>query len=171
MAALVCCIMTVHRLERAHAPPVNPLNDPTFPPDLAFEDLPLWMQQARRRVDWGLICALVLGLVSVWPFALRTGLPHGTALELYVYRAAEMADVMADGVIYPRWTPNLLYGAGLPLFTFIAPGSTYPAALYTLLTEGSPVDGVRVLLVFGGVIGALGMFLFVRRRWGANDGD
>lgn len=139
-------------------------------PDLTPDDLPLWMRQAHRRVDWGMVLALVLGLLSVWPFVTRGGLPHGTALELYVHRTAEMADVLRDGVLYPRWAPHLLYGYGLPLFNYVAPGSIYLATLFQLLTESSAVDGVRFVLVLGAVVGAVGMYSFVRRRWGAAAG-
>jgi hypothetical protein len=138
-----------------------------LPPGLSYDDLPLWMRQARRRVDWGLILVLLLGLLSVWPLITRGGLPRGTGLELYVYRTAEMADIIHEGVAYPRWASNLLYGYGLPLFNYTAPGSVYPAAVFSLLTESTPVDGVRSLLIVAALAGAGGMYAFVRRRWGA----
>jgi hypothetical protein len=149
---------------------VDPQTDPTRPPDLDYEDLPLWMRQARRRIDWGLIMALLLGLLSVWPFITRAGLPHGTALEQHVYRAAEMADVMQQGVLYTRWAPNLMYGYGLPLFNYVAPGGTYLATVFQLMTENSAVDGVRFVIIMAALSGALGVYLFVRRRWGSVSG-
>lgn len=124
------------------------------------------MQQARRRVDWGVVLALLLGLLSVWPFVTRGGLPHGTALELYVHRTGEMAEVIGDGSFYPRWAPNLLYGYGLPLFNYTAPGSIFTSALFEILTESSAVDGVRFSLIVGALIGSAGIFTFVRRHWG-----
>ncbi len=145
---------------------VDLLNDSTLPADLSYETLPLWMQQARRRVDWGVVLALLLGLLSVWPFITRGGLPHGTALELYVHRTGEMAEVLGGGNLYPRWAPNLLYGYGLPLFNYAAPGSIYSSALFEILTESSAVDGVRFSLITGALIGSAGMFTFARRRWG-----
>ncbi len=128
------------------------------------------MRQSGRRVEWGLVLAVVLGLLSVWPLIVRGGLPHGTALELYVQRVAEMADALQDGIIYPRWAPTTLYGYGSPLFNYVAPGSLYPAALFELVTESSPVDGVRFMLVAAALAGAAGMYGFVRRRWGAIGG-
>ena len=142
------------------------LDDPSFPPDLSLDDLPLWMRQTRRRLDWGIILALLLGALSVWPFITRGGLPHGTALELHVYRAAEMADIVRDGVLYPRWAPDFLYGYGLPLFNYAAPASTALATFFQLVTESDAVDGVRFVLVTAALAGTAGMYAFVRRRWG-----
>jgi hypothetical protein len=108
-------------------------------------------------------------LLSVWPLIVRWA-AHGTALELYVHRVAEMTDALQDGIIYPRWAPTTLYGYGSPLFNYVAPGSLYPAALFELVTESSPVDGVRFMLVAAALAGAAGMYGFVRRRWGAIGG-
>ncbi len=139
-------------------------------PALTNDDLPLWMRQAHRRIDWGIILALAIALLAIWPFIIRGGLPRGTALELYAYRAAEMADVMGQGVLYPRWAPDLLYGYGLPLFNYASPGSLFLALLFRIATEGSVVDGIRFVLIASSLLGSAGLFLFIRHRWGPVSG-
>ena len=160
---LAALLKSVFRSERQI---VEPRTDLALPSGLDADDLPTWMRYPRRRIDWGILLALALGLLSVWPFITRGGLPRGTALEFHVYRAAEMADALRGGAVYPRWAADALYGYGLPLFNYTAPAVPYLAALFQLITENSAVDGVRFVLIVGALAGAAGMFAFVRRRWG-----
>src|SRR5947208_13602575 len=82
---------------------------------IAREDLPIWMQNSLRGTDWGVLIVLVFSLLAAWPFLLQPGLPRTNASEHYVYRAADTAQAFAEGLLYPRWSPNALTGHGAPI--------------------------------------------------------
>jgi len=51
----------------------------------------------------------------------------------YLIRFVELDHCLRQGVPWPRWTPDLVYGYGYPLFNFFPPLSFYPAELFHLL--------------------------------------
>ena len=52
---------------------------------------------------------------------------------LYLCRFVEFDHCLRQGALWPRWTPDLVYGYGYPLFNFFPPLSFYPAELFHLL--------------------------------------
>jgi hypothetical protein len=93
-----------------------------------------------------------------------------TDAEMHVYRAAEIADSIRQGVLYPRWAPDFYFGYGYPVFNFYSPLSYHIAAYYGLITGLGAVAGTKFVLVLAGYLGAVGMYLFGRDRWGAISG-
>jgi hypothetical protein len=51
----------------------------------------------------------------------------------YLCRFVELDHCLRQGALWPRWTPDLVYGYGYPLFNFFPPLSFYPAELFHLL--------------------------------------
>jgi len=51
----------------------------------------------------------------------------------YLCRFVELDHCLRQGAVWPRWTPDLVYGYGYPLFNFFPPLSFYPAELFHLL--------------------------------------
>jgi hypothetical protein len=138
--------------------------------DISTEDLPLWMRQARRRRDWGLILALILGLLAAWPYVVRPGLPRTNASENYVYLAADYADALREGRLYPRWSPHTLSGYGAPIPHFFPPGAPYTAGMIKVLFTNDTVRAVRIVFILGFCIGAAATYRLVRRQTGAASG-
>ena len=138
--------------------------------DIPTEDLPYWMRQARRGWDWGLLLAVIFGILAAWPFIIRPGLARTNASENYVFLTADYADAMREGRLYPRWSPNALSGYGAPIPHFFPPGAPYSAALIKVLFTNDNVRGVRVAFIIGFVIAAASTYAFVRRRSSAAAG-
>jgi hypothetical protein len=133
-------------------------------------DYPDWMRKAMQPFDWGLFLAFALGIIAGMHFILASGSVPGSALEHYVFRAQDTAEAIAEGRLYPRWSPEAMggYGAPLPVFTPPAPG--YLAGAITYFFTGNPVSATRGL--FALVLGAAAsmMFLFSRRLLDAHTG-
>lgn len=115
------------------------------------------------RLDWGLVLALALGLFAASPFLLRPALPPHTDAELHIYRAAELGHAISEGVLYPRWAPNLYLGYGYPIFHYYAPLTYYLSNAFALILPGvSIVGGVKAVFVTGLLVGSLGTYLLAR---------
>ena len=71
-----------------------------------------------------------------WP-ALRPffteGLTRSFDAGLHMLRIGVLDRHVREGVLLPRWTPDLLLGFGYPLFNFYAPASYYVAEVLLLL--------------------------------------
>jgi len=128
------------------------------------------MKLIRRYLDPGLLVVLALATLALWPLITRPSLPTMTDAEMHVYRAAEIASSIRQGELYPRWAADFYYGYGYPVFDFYSPLTYHIAAYYGLLTGLGPVAGTKFVLVLAGYLGAVGMYLFGRDRWGALSG-
>jgi hypothetical protein len=120
-------------------------------------------------VDPGILVTLLLAALAAWPFLARASLPTFTDAEMHAYRTYEIIAAWQAGVLYPRWAPDLFYAFGYPVFHYYAPLSYYLGAAYGWLFGGATaaaVAGVKFVLVASAFLGAMGMYLFVRDRWG-----
>jgi hypothetical protein len=121
------------------------------------------------RLDPGLVVALLLATLAAWPLLTRSSLPVFTDAEMHAYRTYEILAAWRAGVSYLRWAPDLFYAFGYPVFNYYAPLSYYLGAAYGAVFGGSvapAVAGVKFVLVASAYLGAAGMYLFVRDRWG-----
>ncbi len=119
----------------------------------------------RIPADPGLLVTLLLASLAAWPFLVRASLPTFTDAEMHAYRTYEIMAAWAAGVPYPRWAPDLFYGFGYPVFNYYSPLSYYLGAAYGSVAGGAAA-GVKFVLVLSAYLGAVGMYLFVRDRWG-----
>lgn len=134
--------------------------------EIRAEDLPAWMRPRQRNIDHGLLIVLGLCLALAAPLLARPGLPRDTDLELYEWRSAQVAALVRAGVLYSRWAPDWMYGYGSPVLNYIAPLPHYLAGFHQAVTESSPVDSVKLLLIGSFLLAGTGMYLFARTRWG-----
>jgi hypothetical protein len=123
----------------------------------------------RHAVLEGIV-VLALCLVAVWPFLSRRGLPRETDAELHVFRTAELAHLIRQGELYPRWASDFYYGYGYPLFNFYGPLTYYLGLVLAALPGVDVVAGVKAVFVLGMALSGLGMYAFARDRWGALGG-
>src|SRR5712692_5391555 len=119
-----------------------------------------------RAIDPGWTAVFGLASLAAWPFLTRHSLPTFTDAEMHVYRTYEILAAWRAGVPYLRWAPDLFYAFGYPVFHYYAPLSYYLGAAYGAIW-GGPVAGVKFVLVAAAYLGAAGMYLFVRDRWGS----
>lgn len=141
----------------------------TFP-EIPTEELPYWMRQARRGIDWGLLIVLGFSLLLVWPFIIRSGLSPANANRSYVFRTADYAQTIMEGRLYPRWSPNTFGGYGAPIPNFYPPGGPYTAAVLQVLFTGDAVRAVRIAYIVAYCAAGCFIYLFISRRSSAAAG-
>ncbi|MDO8692060.1 MAG: 6-pyruvoyl-tetrahydropterin synthase-related protein, partial [Dehalococcoidia bacterium] len=86
---------------------------------------------------------------------------------LAVYRFFEFDRSIQDGILLPRWAPDLFFGYGYPFFNFYAPLSYYVAEVFHHLGAGF-VGSISGAFALGFVLSGLFMYLLVRDlagRW------
>lgn len=128
------------------------------------------MRPRQRNIDHGLLIVLGLCLVLALPLLARTSLPRDTDLELYEWRSAQVAALVRAGVLYSRWAPDWMYGYGSPVLNYLAPLPHYLAGFHQAITETSPTDSVKLLVIGSFFLAGTGMYLFARTRWGLPGG-
>ncbi|TKJ31049.1 MAG: hypothetical protein CEE40_03075 [Chloroflexi bacterium B3_Chlor] len=85
------------------------------------------LRSARRRLigvgsrlDFGLVVVVLLPIVAVLPL-LQPGLPRTADGFVHLLRVVEVDQSWGDGVYYPRWAPDMVFGYGYPIFNYFAP--------------------------------------------------
>jgi hypothetical protein len=127
----------------------------------------LTQNRTWRYLDPGWIVVLALCLVAAWPFLSRPGLPRETDAELHVFRVAELASLMRQGELYPRWAADFYYGYGYPLLNFYGPLTYYLAVAFAALPGVDVVGGVKAVFLLSIALSGWGAYAFARDRWGA----
>ncbi|MDM8520250.1 hypothetical protein QUF64_09390 [Anaerolineales bacterium HSG6] len=86
-----------------------------------------------------------------------------------IFYVVEFAQVLQDGYLWPRWSPDFTFGYGYPLFNIYSPLAIYSASVLYLL--GLKITtAVKTVYVFAMIAAGLGMYGFVRRLFGDNAG-
>jgi uncharacterized membrane protein len=110
---------------------------------------------------WLLLLALPL---LAWQPLLTGHTPwHGDGL-LHFYRLAELERAVRAGDWFPRWTADLGYGFGFPLFHYYAPFSYYVALIPRLL--GLPLAvSLQISYALALFTLGVGVYLWARSVW------
>jgi hypothetical protein len=120
----------------------------------------------QPRQSWLTFVALLGGILLALQPLLAGHLPWRGDGLLHVYRLVELERAAGQGVLFPRWLPDLGYGFGFPLFNYYAPLSYY--LLLALRGFGLPVVAA---LQFGYALAlvaiSLGVFLWARAIFGS----
>jgi len=113
--------------------------------------------------DWGLFLAFGLGIIAGLHFIIANGSVPASQIEHFMFRAQDAAETLAEGRLYPRWSPEASGGYGAPIPVFVPPIPGYLAGLFTYIWTGDPVTATRG--VYALVLGAAAslMYLFMRR--------
>ncbi|MCS7261003.1 MAG: glycosyltransferase family 39 protein [Anaerolineae bacterium] len=145
----------------------NPSRHPQYIPEAA--EAASVAHALVRRLDAGLLVALLLTLFAIWPLLSHRGLPNTADGAVHLMRQAELNQAWQDGIPYPRWAPDLAYGYGMPLFHY-APPLLYHVTQW-LHMAGLPLDeamkGTLVLMV---LLYSVGSYLFGRDLFGPRAG-
>jgi len=72
------------------------------------------------RLDPGLLVVLLLPVFVAIPL-LEPGLPRTADGYLHLLRVVELDQCWRDGVLFPRWAPDMAFGYGYPIFNYFAP--------------------------------------------------
>ncbi|HSX40964.1 MAG TPA: 6-pyruvoyl-tetrahydropterin synthase-related protein [Candidatus Saccharimonadales bacterium] len=113
----------------------------------------------------------VLILLGIFPlFGLfHSGLPVTHDGQDHVIRLANFYKNLTDGIIIPRWAPNVNYGFGDPIFLFFYPLPYYLASLFHFLSF-SFIDSAKIVYGLGFVLSGISMFLFGSELFGDEAG-
>lgn len=103
----------------------------------------------RLLATTALVAAALVPLLSAQLPRSADGLPH-------VFRIALLAHHLRQGELWPRYSPELVYGYGYPLFNYYAPLTYYLGAGLSLVGLSAIValHGVLALAMIGGAWGA-----------------
>ena len=138
--------------------------------ELSFDDLPLWMQQAQQKFDWGSVFIILFGFLLAWNLTQQANiLPN--ASQNYAFQTANIVEAFEEGYFYPRWTPNALRGLGAPIPHFYPQGAAYSAALLEVFFINDATIAVRYISILMLSFAGLGLYKFlsiwfnVRKAW------
>lgn len=137
---------------------------------IPIEDYPLWMRRAQRGFDWGLWLILGFALMSAWGFLTSSALSPYNANLNHAYLAADFADSLREGQLYPRWSAHALSGYGAPIPNYTPPGAAYSVALIEVLLTNDTITAMRLLYVLAICAAGIGVYKWVSRRVHAEGG-
>lgn len=105
---------------------------------------------SRRAKLFSLIIAhcslIIVGLILVAPLLQASPLRSDDG-ALHIYRTVALDRALHDGLLYPRWFPDLAYGYGFPFFNYREPLGYYAMELLHLGGASFPLSLNLVLAV------------------------
>lgn len=96
---------------------------------------------------------------------LHPGLPPTHDGEYHIIRFYEFDKVLRDGNWYPRWAPDLNFGYGEPLFTYVYPLPNFAASFFHLFGL-SFIDSLKGEMFAATLLGGIFFYLFSKEFWG-----
>lgn len=118
------------------------------------------------KLNKDLICIMLIIFLSIFlilPF-LRTGFFPTHDGEWAVVRLADMYRELKDFQIPPRYSSNLNFGYGYPLFNFAYPFPYYLGIIFYLLGLGF-VGSIKSLFILSVSLSGISMFFLGKRIW------
>ncbi|HET7089714.1 MAG TPA: 6-pyruvoyl-tetrahydropterin synthase-related protein [Anaerolineae bacterium] len=88
---------------------------------------------------------------------------------LHIYRTVALDRALRDGLLYPRWFPDLAYGYGFPFFVYREPLSYYALEALHLLGLSVPT-AFNVTMAGGVVVAGIAIYLLGRDIFGPRGG-
>ncbi|MBL8047023.1 MAG: hypothetical protein JNL09_10800, partial [Anaerolineales bacterium] len=111
------------------------------------------------------LLVLALCLPALVPLFL-VELPRSADGRAHLFRVVLMAEHLRAGEWWPRYSPELVYGFGYPLFNYYAPLTYYAGALLHLLGLNA-ILALHVLMALTVLVGAGGVYVLAQ-EWFAN---
>lgn len=111
---------------------------------------------------------LILAIITIPSFvSILNGQYFSMHDDQHIARLYLLNQGILQGDIYPRWVDTLGFGFGYPLFNFYPPLIYYLGALFHLLGF-SYIWSMKLVVIAGFSLSALGMFLLARKIVGKN---
>ena len=105
-------------------------------------------------------CSLILiGLILVAPLLQSSPLCTDDG-SLHLYRTVALDRAIGDGLLYPRWFPDLAYGYGFPFFNYREPLGYYAVESFHLIGLSFPL-ALNMVLAFSVIASGLTVTLWV----------
>ena len=115
----------------------------------------------------GLLLAIAIGCAAGQPYFLGK-LVNGSDTYYHLHRLWQLDVMVRQGVWFPRWSPDLAYGFGYPVFQFYGPLSYQIAEVFYLLS-GHLTTSYWLALALFTVAAAVGAYFWARDilgEWG-----
>ncbi|HUD09748.1 MAG TPA: 6-pyruvoyl-tetrahydropterin synthase-related protein [Patescibacteria group bacterium] len=114
-----------------------------------------------------LVFVLILSVFTILPF-LRSGFfpIHDNTQVARVY---EMANGLTDGMLPVRWSADLGYGFGYPVFNFYDPLPYYVGGIIELIGLNALL-ATKIMMAFGVILAGVSMYLLAKEFWGKSGG-
>lgn len=132
--------------------------------------LPTWMQQARRGVDWGVIIVMILSIFVAWPLIANRHLPANNALENYAFQVSDASTSLLQGWFFPRWSATALNGYGTPLPHYQPSAAADIAAIVNVLFVNDVERVIRLAMIAAFLLAGSTTYVLVMQRSGAQAG-
>ncbi len=123
-----------------------------------------WMQRLSRVAARPWLLLSLLAAPALLPFYTQ-GLTRSFDGGLHLLRISLLDWYIRQGVLYPRWAPELLLGHGYPVFGYYAPASYYLVESLHLLGLSIQQAFVAILALMV-ITAGLGMFLLTADLFG-----
>ncbi|HZE89991.1 MAG TPA: hypothetical protein VE404_10600, partial [Verrucomicrobiae bacterium] len=118
----------------------------------------------RREGRWHEAACLLLTLLALGPLV-TVAFPWGHDTVAHLFRVAETARALGEGVLYPRFLPDAFGGLGGPILDFNPVLPYYLPALLVLLGSG-PIASLKIAAGATVVAAAIAAALFARPHAG-----
>lgn len=125
-------------------------------------ELPQWMRQSRRQIDWGFVLTGLIGLAMAWTIIVHPGIPVLSDLYTSAFMTSDLAAALREGQILPRWSPHANFGYGAPVPSHIPQGAAYLAAVVEQLFTGDTSAAVKAVLSASLALAAMMMYGWIR---------
>src|SRR3989338_7386795 len=106
-----------------------------------------------------LILISILPLISI----LRKGTYESGDLNIHVGFAASFFESLRDGNFIPRWSSQIIYGYGYPLFLFTYPVPYYLASLFHVFGF-TFINSFKIILALSFLSSGAAMYLFIKEE-------
>lgn len=118
------------------------------------------LERVQQRLDLNLPLICLFLLPAFHPL-LKPTLTLSSDGLVHLYRLVALDSAVNQGLLFPRWMPDLTFGYGLPLFVYYSPLSYYmPEVLHIFGLNA--VYAMNASLALSLLVGAWAMYLFVR---------
>ncbi|MEK7572914.1 MAG: 6-pyruvoyl-tetrahydropterin synthase-related protein [Patescibacteria group bacterium] len=107
----------------------------------------------------------LLILISLLPVIsiLRSGTYESGDLTIHTSFAISFYESLMDGNFVPRWSSQMIYGYGYPLFIFVYPLPYYLVSLIHFLGF-TFIDSIKIILALSFISSGIGMYLFIKEE-------
>lgn len=119
------------------------------------------MESLKKLFPFVLI--IVLSFFAIRPLLLNGFFPMHD--DTQASRVFEMANALKDGMFPVRWSADLGFGYGYPIFNFYAPLAYYTGAVINLLGL-NPLDATKAMMILGIILAGISMYLLAKEFFG-----
>jgi len=78
------------------------------------------------------------------------------------WRSLELLEALKEGVLFPRWSPDLFYGFGFPIFNFYSPMSFYEVVAMRIIGAPDLLQASKITFALNFLASGIGGYVLAR---------